>query len=257
MPASFATVVLAMLIGGGYVAIRPLVLTAAQQPEGGTLDKDAVAALERMGAYLRTLKAFQVEAVTSTEHVLEDGQKVQFSGETTVLARMPDRLLIEENSDRRERSYIYDGKQFTLFARRARYYATEPAPATIAELSDVLDTRFGLNLPLEDLFRWGGPKSQTAALKSAFVAGPGPIGGVTCGHYVFRQDGLDWQVWIQLGDYPLPRKLVLTTLTDEARPQYVATFTWNLAPSFDDAAFTFVPPSGVGRVRFAALTDGK
>ena len=78
--------------------------------------------------------------------------------------------------------------------------------------------------------------------------GPSEIGGVTCGHYAFRQDGLDWQVWIQMGDYPLPRKLVLTTMTDEARPQYVATFTWNLAPSFNDAAFTFVPPKGAGRV---------
>ena len=69
----------------------------------------------------------------------------------------------------------------------------------------------------------------------------------------FRQDGLDWQVWIQLGDYPLPRKVVLTTLTDEARPQYVATFTWNLAPSFNEAAFSVVPPKDFGRVLFHDL----
>jgi hypothetical protein len=46
---------------------------------------------------------------------------------------------------------------------------------------------------------------------------------------------------------------VLTTLTDEARPQYVATFTWNLAPSFNDATFTFVAPKGAGRVVFEDL----
>ena len=257
MRASFSTVVVAVLVAGGSMALRPPALTAAQQAAGKTLNKDAVAALERMSGYLRTLKAFQIEAAISTEHVLDDGQKVQFSGVTTMLARMPDRLLIEENSDRRERSYYYDGKQFTLYARRARFYATEPAPATIAELSDVLDEKFGLNIPLEDLFRWGGPKSQMASLTSARVAGPGQVGGVTCGHYVFRQAGLDWQVWIQLGDFPLPRKLVLTTLTDEARPQFVATLNWNLAPSFDDAAFTFVPPSGVGRVKIAAMAEGK
>ena len=81
--------------------------------------------------------------------------------------------------------------------------------------------------------------------------GPSQIGGVTCGHYAFRQEGLDWQVWIQLGDYPLPRKLVLTTLTDEARPEYVATYTWNLAPSYNDEGFTFTPPAGAGRVVLA------
>ena len=56
-----------------------------------------------------------------------------------------------------------------------------------------------------------------------------------------------------MGDYPLPRKLVLTTLTDEARPQYVATFTWNLAPSFNEAAFSVVPPKDFGRVVFRDL----
>jgi hypothetical protein len=46
---------------------------------------------------------------------------------------------------------------------------------------------------------------------------------------------------------------VLTTMTDEARPQYVATLTWNLAPSFNDAAFAFVPPKGAGRVVLSEL----
>ncbi len=250
MRVSISTVVVAMLAIGGSVALHQEELTAAQQEVTNTaLDKEALTALDRMGAYLRTLQAFQVEAVTTTEHVLEDGQKVLFSGVTTLVARMPDRLLIEETSDRRERSYIYDGKQFTVYARRARSYATVPAPATIALLADVLDEKFGLTLPLEDLFRWGGPKAQTKALTSAMYVGPSQVGGITCGHYVFRQEGLDWQVWIQLGDFPLPRKFVLTTLTDEARPQYVATYTWNLAPSFNDGAFAFVAPSGVGRVK--------
>jgi hypothetical protein len=43
----------------------------------------------------------------------------------------------------------------------------------------------------------------------------------TCEHYAFRQEGLDWQIWIQ-GDYPLPRKFVIRTLTDDARPQHTS-----------------------------------
>jgi hypothetical protein len=217
------------------------------------IEPDAIAALTKMGGYLRSLKSFQVDAVTSTEDVLADGQKVQFDGVTKLLARMPDRLLIAVNSDRQDREYIYDGKNFSLRANRVKYYATVAAPATIAALADALDTQYGLNLPLEDLFRWGGPQSKDADITSAMLIGPSQVGGVTCGHYTFRQEGLDWQVWIQMGDYPLPRKLVLTTLTDEARPQYVATFTWNLAPSFNEAAFSVTPPRGFGRVVFDDL----
>ncbi len=44
---------------------------------------------------------------------------------------------------------------------------------------------------------------------------------------------------------------MITTRSDEARPQHTAVYTWNLAPSFNDAAFTFDPPAGAGRVILA------
>lgn len=224
-----------------------------QSQTDAQIEPEAMTTLVKMGGYLRSLKAFQVEVTTSSEDVLDDGQKVQFDGVTRLLARMPDRLVVAVDSDRRNREFIYDGKQFTLFAKRMNFYATVPAPPTIGELADALDDHYGIGLPLEDLFRWGGPQSQDDAITSAMSIGPSEVGGVTCGHYAFRQTGLDWQVWIQMGDYPLPRKLVLTTLTDESRPQYVATFTWNLAPSFNDAAFTFIPPKGAGKVGLGDL----
>ena len=67
-----------------------------------------------------SIKGLMVDPVTNMPIVIlrdKDGQKVLLSGVTNLVARMPDRLLIEETSDRRERSYIYDGKQFTVYAR--------------------------------------------------------------------------------------------------------------------------------------------
>lgn len=236
------------------LALAVLSTTTGGRAQQSTLiDPEAMTALTKMGTYLRSLKAFQVEAATSKEDVLEDGQKVQFESTVNVLARMPDRLRLTVNSDRQDRLYLYDGKEFTLFGHKVNYYATVAAPATIGLLADALDANYGLNLPLEDLFRWGGPQSKDSDITSAMVIGPGTVGDVTCGQYAFRQEGLDWQVWIQLGDYPLPRKLVLTTTTDEARPQYAATFTWNLAPSFDEEAFKFVAPKGASRAVLADL----
>jgi hypothetical protein len=237
-------------------ALTLLVLVGYEPARGQKsplIEPEAMAALKAMGTYLRSLKAFQLEAVSSSEDVLEDGQKVQHGGVTNIVARIPDRIRVDVNSDRLDRLWVYDGKQFTLFARRVNYYATIPAPPTIGELADLMHEKYDLSLPFEDLFYWGGPKSQDAAITSAMFIGPSEIGGVTCGHYAFRQQGLDWQVWIQMGDFPLPRKLVLTTMTDEARPQYIATFAWNLAPAVNDAAFTFVPPKGAGKVVFAGV----
>jgi hypothetical protein len=229
-------------------AVPALVHAQATAPD---VEPEAVAALGKMGAYLRTLDAFQVRAATTREDVLDDGEKVAYSSVTDVLAQRPNRFRAEVDGDRQTRLYLYDGTSFTLFARRVGYYATVPAPATIAELEDRLNDRYGIDVPLSDLFRWGGPRASTREITAASDIGPSTVEGTTCEHYVFRQTGADWQVWIQNGAFPLPRKLVITTTTDEARPQFSAVYTWNLAPSFNDAAFIFDPPADAQRIVFA------
>jgi hypothetical protein len=249
-------------MNAGFVLRRTLLtacLTAmaataqAEQPTSSPLvEPEAVAALDKMGSYLRTLKSFQVESVTTDEDVLENGLKIQYAGVSNILAQMPDRLRAEVSDDRHQRLYLYDGKTFTLYAQRLNYYATVPAPATIAQLDNTLYEKYDTNIPLADLFRWGSPGWNTHDITLASDVGTAVVAGTTCELYAFRQNGIDWQVWIQKGDYPLPRKLVITTTTDEARPQHTAVFTWNLAPSYNEAAFTFTPPAGAGKVVFPA-----
>jgi hypothetical protein len=214
-------------------------------------DTGAITALARMSAYLRTLKAFQVRAETSRDEVLENDQNISFAGVVDLLVDRPNRLRAEVTSDQQHRMYFYDGKSFSLWGRRVNYYATVPAPPTLRALADVLADKYGIEVPLADLFYWG-ERHGANDLVSAADVGPSQVGGITCEHYAFRQAGADWQVWIQQGSYPLPRKLVITTTSDDARPQYTSTMTWNLAPSFDAAAFTFVPPKDAQRIVFAA-----
>jgi hypothetical protein len=224
---------------------------SAKAGDDSDINAEAMAALTSMGTYLRSLKAFQVTAVVTKDDVLDDGELIQFDTNVNLLARMPDRLRVEVTSVRQHRLYFYNGTEFTLYAQRVNYYATVPAPATVGKLADVLDDKYGIQLPLEDLFYWGGPQSKISEIKGAIDVGPTEVGGVTCEQYAFRQPGLNWQIWIQQGEFPLPRKLVISTLTDEARPQYSSVLNWNLAPSFNDAAFTFDPPSDAQKIVFA------
>jgi hypothetical protein len=224
---------------------------SAQAQTPAAVDPSAVKALTSMSTYLRGLKAFQVQSATTTDDVLDDGQLVQSSASVNFLVQMPNRLLADLTSDRMDRQFVYDGKSFTLFAKRAGYYATVPAPATLRELDDVLIERYDIELPLADLFRFGSPTWNAADITGATDIGPSEAGGATCEHYAFRQDGIDWQIWIQKGDYPLPRRLVITTTSDPARPRHTAAFTWNLAPSYNDAAFTFVPPADAQKIVLA------
>jgi hypothetical protein len=218
-------------------------------------DPNAIKALENMSAYLRSLKAIQVRVVTSRDEVLEDGQNVTFSGTVNMVAERPNRLRAEVITDKQHRVYLDDGKTFSVWAPRMNYYATIPSPPTLRELAMTLRDRHNLELPVADLFYWGDG-ATTADIVGAIDLGASQVDGTTCAHYAFRQDGADWQLWIQQGAYPLPRRLVITTTTDPARPRFTSVMTWNLAPSYNDAAFAFNPPEDAKKITLAEAPGG-
>lgn len=221
------------------------------------MEPAAVNALNEMGAYLRTLKDFQVQSTGTSEIVLTDGQKVQLAQTTNLIAKRPDRLMADVVSDQGAKLYVYDGKTFSILSRDDNYYATVPAPGTLLEVANVLDDKYNIELPLVDLFLWGSPGATAPKLTSAIDIGSSDVGGITCEHYAYRQEGLDWQVWIQKGSHPLPKKMVLTTTTDEARPQHTSVLTWNLAPSYNEATFAFEPPPDAHKISFASALPKK
>jgi hypothetical protein len=226
----------------------------ADAKDASSVDPDAIEAVKKMGVYLRSLKAFQVITDATQDDVLEDGLIVQHNSKVDILAAMPNRMRVEVTADDKHRLYLYDGKNLTVWARLVNYYATVPAPPTIGELFKVADEKYDIELPLLDLFKWGTKDDDINRIETAVDIGPSTVEGVTCEHYAFHQEGVDWQIWIQLGEFPLPRRLVITTLTDDAKPQHSDTLTWNLTPSFNDDAFVFNPPTDAKRV---VLAEGK
>ena len=75
------------------------------------------------------------------------------------------------------------------------------------------------------------------------------LDGVKTTQYAFREGQIDWQVWIQQGDQPLPRKVVIVDRRDPAGPAYIARLTWTLNPPLSDADFAFRPGENATRIR--------
>jgi hypothetical protein len=217
------------------------------------VDPAAVAALTRMGHFLREQKNMQIKGDTITDEVLDSGQKVQSAASIDVKVRRPDRLRVDTEADRKSRRFFYDGKSFAVYSPKAGYYAQVAAPPTIREMIEDVASRYGIEMPLADLFFWGTDKSGVEDIRAAVDLGPSTIAGVKCEQYAFHQSDVDWQIWIQAGDQPLPRKFVVTTLADEARPQYQVVLTWKLNATFDDKEFAFVPPKEAMPIAFEDL----
>ena len=147
-------------------------------------------------------------------------------------------------SPRSERQIIYDGKTVSLYTPAQKFYSTVAFTGTLGELVDKLQERYDVEVPLADLFVWGTPAAPLDKIESAMNAGQDFIGEDLCDHYAFRQGNVDWQIWIKSSGKPLPRKLVVTSRADDARPQSVSLIDWNLKPTFSDAVFRFTPPAG-------------
>jgi len=227
--------------------------SGATQPAPNAIDQASIQALKDMGAYLQMLKRFRVSVELTGERVLADGQKLQHAATADMDVERPNRLRAKMHSARSQRQLFYDGKTVTLFTPAQKYYSTVEFSGTIGELIGRLREKYGVEVPLSDLFLWGTPAAPLDKIESAMNAGQDFIDGDLCDHYAFRQANADWQIWITTGSKPLPRKVVITNRADEARPQSVSLIDWNLKPGFKDSVFKFSPPKGVSKIEIVPV----
>jgi hypothetical protein len=243
----------AMLVTPGAIA-QTTPAAPAPQP-ANPVDPASIQALKDMGAYLQTLKRFQVSTRLTGERVLADGQKLQHSAAADMDVERPNKIRALMRTAHAQRELLYDGAAVTLYTPAQKYYSTIAFSGTLWELSKQLEDRYAVELPLSDLFTWGTPAAPVDTIESAMNAGQDMVGGVLCDHYAFRQGQLDWQVWIASGNKPLPHKIVITNRGDEARPQSVSLITWNLKPTFKNSVFKFAPPNGAKKIEVVQVKN--
>lgn len=235
---------LGMLLALGTLPMAAPVLAqapVAADTKAGVLEPEAIAALDRMGAYLRSIPTFRLVSTASTEQVYANGQKLQFLQRTIYTLGGRDKLHVKIDTDNQHREVFYNGTTFTLVAPRVGKYLQLPATGSVSEVLISAYEDWGVDFPVQDLFRWGDAAATAERPTEGFKVGTAQIGDAKTDHFAFRQTGVDWQIWMDQGDKPLPRKMVITNLEDAAQPQYVAYFTWDLAPVIAANAFDFVP----------------
>jgi hypothetical protein len=153
------------------------------------------------------------------------------------------------------RQYVYDGKTLTVFDPKTGYYAKVQAPPTIHAALEMASEKYGVTLPLADLFTWSEGDDNAKALTSAHFIGKTRIAGQDANHYAFRQAGIDWQIWIADGDKPAPLRVLLVASDDPARPKFQADLVWDTAPQFVEDTFVFAPPANSRSIDIHPLAE--
>ena len=211
---------------------------------------------KKMSDYLGGTKAFSVRASFRQEVVLVTGQKLEYESWSQVSVRRPDRLRTSRHGVLENIEFYYDGKTATLFRKEANFYAVEPVPPTVDGMFDAMRARVDIDIPGSDLIYGDAYAGMMENVTDAMYVGLEDIGGSRAHHLAFRDSDVDWQVWIQDGEKPLPVKYVITTKWTTGAPALAVALTdWDLAPRLDDATFAFVPPPGALKIDFRRPPD--
>jgi len=162
------------------------------------------------------------------------------------------RRRVNIKGDLLDQEYYYNGKSITLYGKGIGYYATiEEAPDTVTAAFDYTADQFGLDAPFADFFARDLHKVIMEEANAAAYLGLSTVRGIECHHLAFWQDDVDWQVWVETGKRPFPRKLVITETWVTGAPQFtVEMVKWDVATRHEDSLFNFVPPEKAEKIEF-------
>jgi hypothetical protein len=221
---------------------------APKKAKAPDIEPKAAEILQQMCDYLKNLQQFSLQAEITEDVLLTSGQRIQYGRSVEAAVRRPDRLRVESVGDTDNRQLVYDGKTITLLDKTKNFYTTIAAPPEIDAALEHAIQAFNLRAPLADLIYAKACENLTQGVVSGFHVGMGKVQGVPCHHLAFRQKDIDWQIWIEDGPTPVPRKFLITDKKAQGL-QFTAVFTkWNTSPQLEDSLFTFVAPEKAEKI---------
>jgi hypothetical protein len=239
-----ATVTLALLGGVAVAQDSPRI-----EPRADML-------LRLMSDTLADAKQFTVHNdQTSDEYGVWD-DLVELSSSVDLAVRRPDQAHAVLHGDLRPMRYWLGGGRVAVLDESRWTYAVAPVPSGLDAAIDRLWAKYGIKIPLDDFISENVYEALTHNVESGNYVGLHEIDRVPCHHLAFRQSDIDWQIWIDDGLLPLPRKLLIVYKNEPGAPRYTARLSaWDLSPDLGDTIFEFEPAEGTEQIQFAADSE--
>ena len=210
--------------------------------------------LKAMSDYVGSQNTIKLTYYSDIEVITPELEKIQFSNSGGALLSRPNKLYAHRAGGYSEVELFFDGNTASVFAKSINEYAQFEGVNSLDELFDALRQGHGVALPAADLLL---SQSYAVLIKDVMEAkyiGHGVIDGRECDHLAFRNFDTDWQLWIEIGPRPIPRKMVITSKTLNSAPQYTLRIKeWKADIKLSPDSFSFSPPAGAKKISADAL----
>jgi len=219
-------------------------------------DESASKILKAMSDYVGSQKIISAAFDSDIEVLTPELQKIQFDSSGRFLLNRPDKMIVSRTGGYTDVELVFDGKQLSLAGKNANVFMQTDFSGTIDQVVDHLYNKFDAMLPGMDLLTTNSDKELMTDMVDVRHIGRGVVDGVECEHLAARGIDTDWQIWIEAGAQPVPRKYVLTSKTMVGAPQYTLRIRdWKTDVKVADDAFTFKPQKDASKVGFESMSD--
>jgi hypothetical protein len=209
---------------------------------------DPAKILKSMTDYLASQKTLSASFDSDIEVITPEIQKIQFASSGQIKLSRPDKLRVRRTGGYADVELVYDGKTLSIYGNDAKSYVQADVPGTVDQMIEGIQARSGVGMPGTDLLLSNAFDELMATTTDGKHIGQGVIDGVECEHLAFRTPDTDWQIWIESGAKPVPRKYVITSKTLAGAPQYtLRTKDWK-TDAFDANVFDFKAPAGAAKI---------
>ena len=240
---------------GWFAFAMALVLAALLSVTPSAQAQDATKILKAMTDYVASQKVISATYDSDIEVITNNLQKIQFASSGQLLLSRPDKARVSRIGGYVDAELVFDGKTLSVLGKNLNAYAQTDATGSIDQLVARLRDEFGVPIPGADLLLSGAYDEMMEDVLDAKHIGRGVIDGVECEHLAFRNNDVDWQIWIQLGSRPIPRQYVITNKAVAAAPQYTLRIKeWKTDVQVPADAFAFKPPADAKKVDIKALS---
>ncbi|SEN82607.1 DUF2092 domain-containing protein [Bradyrhizobium sp. OK095] len=215
---------------------------------------DPAKILKSMTDYLGSQNTLSASFESDIEIITPELQKIQFTSSGQIKLSRPDKLRVKRTGGYSDVELVYDGKTISLYGNDAKSYMQADAPGTVDQMIAGMQSHSGLGMPGTDLILSNAFDELMATTIEGKHIGQGVIDGVECEHLAFRTPETDWQIWIEPGAKPVPRKYVITSKTVTGAPQYTLRIRdWKTDAFADADTFVFKPPAGAAKIDIDAI----
>jgi hypothetical protein len=245
------------LLGAAFGA---LIVTAAglvASVRAESPDPDPKAMLKAMSEAIAAEKEIAFAYDATIEVVTTDLQKIQLASSGEVRLSRPDRLRVTRMGGFAEIELIFDGAKLTLVSKNRNKYAEIPSPVkTVDALVDQVRADFNVQVPGADLLLSDSFGHLIDPVTDAKYLGTGVIGGIECDHLAFKTPSVDWEIWIRVGEPPIPCRYVVTSKLVAQSPEYAIQIAdWKSGDEAPAESFVFDNTAGAKRVDAGELEN--